>query len=68
MSFWVYPITHDGSMVLLYMVTWIPSIYPLYDIYIYSIHGSKTGIEPVPSGIRTSLKKAMEKHHVFFLC
>ena len=23
-------ITHDGSMVLLYMVTWIPSIYPLY--------------------------------------
>ena len=21
--------THDGSMVLLYMVTWIPSIYPL---------------------------------------
>ena len=22
--------THDGSMVLLYMVTWIPSIYPLY--------------------------------------
>ena len=34
MSFWVYPITHDGSTVLLYMVTWIPSIYPLYDIYI----------------------------------
>jgi hypothetical protein len=24
------PIPHDGSMVLLYMVTWIPSIYPLY--------------------------------------
>ena len=23
-------VTHDGSMVLLYMVTWIPSIYPLY--------------------------------------
>ena len=23
-------ISHDGSMVLLYMVTWIPSIYPLY--------------------------------------
>ena len=22
------PLTHDGSMVLLYMVTWIPSIYP----------------------------------------
>jgi len=22
--------THDGSMVLLYMVTWIPSIYPLH--------------------------------------
>ena len=22
--------THDGSMVLLYMVTWIPSIYPIY--------------------------------------
>ena len=21
-------LTHDGSMVLLYMVTWIPSIYP----------------------------------------
>ena len=29
--------THDGSTVLLYMVTWIPSIYPLYvsNIYIY---------------------------------
>ena len=26
-------ITHDGSMVLLYMVTWIPSIYPIYVIY-----------------------------------
>ena len=27
----IFPIiTHDGSMVLLYMVTWIPSIYPLY--------------------------------------
>ena len=23
-------ISHDGSMVLVYMVTWIPSIYPLY--------------------------------------
>ena len=23
-----YSSTHDGSMVLLYMVTWIPSIYP----------------------------------------
>ena len=23
-------ISHDGSMVLLYLVTWIPSIYPLY--------------------------------------
>ena len=23
-------IAHDGSMVLLFMVTWIPSIYPLY--------------------------------------
>jgi hypothetical protein len=23
-------ITHDGSMVLLYMVTWIPSIYPIH--------------------------------------
>jgi len=22
--------SHDGSMVLLYMVTWIPSIYPIY--------------------------------------
>ena len=22
--------THDGSMVLVYMLTWIPSIYPLY--------------------------------------
>ena len=31
--------THDGSMVLLYMVTWIPSIYPLY-VSIYTIHGS----------------------------
>ena len=28
-----------GSMVLLYMVTWIPSIYPLY-VSIYTIHGS----------------------------
>jgi len=28
-----------GSMVLLYMVTWIPSIYPLY-VRIYTIHGS----------------------------
>ena len=28
-------ITHDGSMVLLYMVTWIPSIYPIHvSIYI----------------------------------
>ena len=39
-------ITHDGSMVLLYMVTWIPSIYPshvsLY-IYIYQHHGSVMG-------------------------
>ena len=26
-----YPI---GSMVMLYMVTWIPSIYPLYDLYV----------------------------------
>ena len=25
--FWIYT-SHDGSMVLLYMVTWIPSIYP----------------------------------------
>jgi hypothetical protein len=32
-------ITHDGSMVLLYMVTWIPSIYPIY-VSIYTIHGS----------------------------
>ena len=33
--------SHDGSMVLLYMVTWIPSRYPLYvSIYIYTIHGS----------------------------
>ena len=30
-------ITHDGSMVLLYMVTWIPSIYPSHvSIYIPS--------------------------------
>ena len=29
-------ITHDGSMVLVYMVTWIPSIYPSHvSIYIY---------------------------------
>jgi hypothetical protein len=27
--------THDGSMVLLYMVTWIPSIYPSH-VSIYS--------------------------------
>ena len=34
-------ISHDGSMVLLCMVTWIPSIYPLYvSIYIYQHHGS----------------------------
>ena len=26
----MYNITHDGSMVLLYMVTWIPLTYPLY--------------------------------------
>ena len=26
----MFELTHDGSMVLLYMVTWIPSIYPLY--------------------------------------
>ena len=31
-----YSSTHDGSMVLLYMVTWIPSIYPSHvSIYIY---------------------------------
>ena len=23
-----FPVAHDGSMVLLYMVPWIPSIYP----------------------------------------
>ena len=28
-----------GSMVLIYMVTWIPSIYPIH-VSIYSIHGS----------------------------
>ena len=28
-----------GSMVLLYMVTWIPSIYPSH-VSIYTIHGS----------------------------
>ena len=29
-------LAHDGSMVLLYMVTWIPSIYPSHvSIYIY---------------------------------
>ena len=33
---WPIPI---GSMVLLYMVTWIPSIYPIY-VSIYTIHGS----------------------------
>ena len=34
-------ISHDGSMVLLYiyMVTWIPSIYPSH-VSIYTIHGS----------------------------
>ena len=32
-------ISHDGSMVLLYLVTWIPSIYTLY-VSIYTIHGS----------------------------
>ena len=34
-------LAHDGSMVLLYMVTWIPSIYPSHvSIYIYQHHGS----------------------------
>ena len=32
-------LTHDGSMVLLYMVIWIPSIYPIH-VSIYTIHGS----------------------------
>ena len=32
-------ITHDGSMVLQYMVTWIPSIYPKC-LHIYQHHGS----------------------------
>ena len=43
-----------GSMVLLYMVTWIPSIYPLYvmvtygniDIYIYISHVYPPNISP----------------------
>jgi hypothetical protein len=39
-------ISHDGSMVLLYGVPWIPSIYPLYvSIYIYTsshLDGNKT--------------------------
>ena len=30
MEFPLRSLSHDGSMVLLYMVTWIPSIYPLY--------------------------------------
>ena len=34
--------SHDGSMVLLYMVTWIQLIYPLY-VSIYTIHGSVMG-------------------------
>ena len=50
-NYFVYPIQHHptvyiyiyilpiGSMVLLYMVTWIPSIYPLC-VSIYTIHGS----------------------------
>ena len=36
-------ITHDGSMVLLYMVTWIPSIYPSH-VSIYTKHGGKNKI------------------------
>jgi len=44
--------SHDGSMVLLYMVTWIPSIYPLYvSIYIYIFqHHGFYGIETSSSG------------------
>ena len=41
MYIYVYNIihTHDGSMVLLYMVSWIPSIYPSH-VSIYTIDGS----------------------------
>ena len=38
---YLFSISHDGSMVLPYMVTWIPSIYPSHvSIYIYQHHGS----------------------------
>ena len=40
-------ITHDGSMVLLYMVTWIPSIYPLY-VSIYTSTMDPMGNTKVP--------------------
>ena len=42
-------ISHDGSMVLLYTVTWIPSIYPLYvSINIPAPAGSVMGIAKQP--------------------
>ena len=36
-------ISHDGSMVLLYMVTWIPSIYPVH-VSIYTSTMDPMGI------------------------
>ena len=43
-------IAHDGSMVLLYMVTWIPSIYPSH----VSIYTSTMD----PMGCNMILKKS----------
>ena len=39
---WITDISHDGSMVLPYMVTWIPLIYPSH-VSIYQHHGSVMG-------------------------
>ena len=50
-------ITHDGSMVLLYMVTWIPSIYPSH-VSIYTMDPMGKGMIPniqsiIPAGFVT---------------
>ena len=48
-------LAHDGSMVLLYMVTWIPSIYPSHvSIYIY-IYTST--MDPMGRGITMTKRK-----------
>ena len=39
--------THDGSMVLLYMVTWIPSIYPSHVSIYTSTMDPSWAIDPV---------------------